>query len=207
MEEEDHAVGESKRPTIFRKLVERKGILRSVTLNPIKFRKVPNRHSVQSCVTDPQSLTAFSSAENFSDRSPVITNNLNCPSPLPPSCSPIPNKKRPRALFRMTWPGPRPLSMFLVPKPGVDGKVVPSPRELPIGLPSGENTPVSPPTSPQMRDAQIPGTDVHGESYGPSRIAIQDHSPKIPGPSILGRKERLSWLSNIRSLKTSSLVA
>jgi len=210
---EDHVMGESKRPTIFRKLVERKRISKLVTLGPIKFRTTPKRHSLHSRATDPQSPTASSSVENFVDRNPVTANypnNPNRPSPLPPPSSPPPSspiKKRPRALFRMSWSGPRPLSMFVVPKPTVEGKVIPSPKELPMHLPASENPPpLSPPTSPQMRDTQIPKTDVHGRSYGPSRIATPDLLPKNPDPPVLGRKERWSWIGNIRSPKSSPLV-
>ena len=212
--EEDHITGESKRPTVFRKLVERKRISKLVTLGPIKFRKISKRYSVHSRATEPQSPTASSSVENFVDRNPVTANspnNPNCPPPLPPSSPPppshIPNKKRPRALSRMTWPGPRPLSMFLIPKPTVEGKVIPSPKELPIYLPASENPPpLSPPTSPQARSAQLPETDVHGRPYGPSRISTPDPSPKSPDPLILGRKERWSWLGGLRSPKSSLLV-
>ena len=109
--EEDHVMTESKRPTIFRKFVERKRISKLVTLDPIKLRKAPKRYSVRSCATDSQYQTASSSAENFVDRNPLTTNspdNFNHPSPLAPSpspSSPIPNKKRLRTSFRMTWPG------------------------------------------------------------------------------------------------------
>ena len=72
--EEDHVAGESKRPTIFRKLVDRKRISKLVTLDPIKFRKTPKRYSAHSCATDQQSPTASSSVENFVDQNPVTTN-------------------------------------------------------------------------------------------------------------------------------------
>jgi len=209
--EGDHVTTESKRPTIFRKFVERKRISKLVTLGPIKFRKAPKRRSVRSHTADPQSPTASSSVENFADRNPVTTNypvNFNCPSPLTPSSlsspSPVPNKKRLRTPFRMTWPGPSPLSMFVLPKPTVEGKVIPSPKELPMDLPASENPPpLSPPMSPHMPNVQFPKTDVHGRSYGPSRIATPDLSSKGSDPLILGRKERWSWLGSIRSPKSS----
>ena len=212
--EEDHVMDESKRPTIFQKFVERKVISKLVTLDPIKFRKIPKRYSDHSYATDHRPPTASSSVENFVDRNPVTTNypdNFNCPSPLPPSLpppsSPIPNKKRLRTPFRMSWSGPRPLSMFVVPKPTVEGKVIPSPKELPMNLPASEDIPpLSPPVSPHMPDVQFSKTDVHGRSYGPSRIATPDLSSKGPDPPILGRKERWSWLSSIRSPKSSPLV-
>jgi len=205
--EEDHVMGESKRPTTFRKLV----ISKLVTLGPIKFRKTPKRYAVHSHTADPQSPTASSSVENFVDRNPVTTDypdNFNCPSPLPSSSpSPIPNKKSLRTPFRMTWPGPRPLSMFVVPKPTVEGKVIPSPKELPMDLPASENPPpLSPPVSPHMPNVQFPKTDFHGRSYGPSRIATPHLSAKGADPPIFGRKERWSWLSSIRSPKSSPLV-
>jgi hypothetical protein len=211
--EEDHAIGESKRPTIFQKLVEGKRMSKLIAFNPLKFQKTPKRYSIRSYITEPESPVIVSSAASFVSHSPVTVNYPNGsnrapslpPSPSP-SSSPIPNKIKPRGLFRMTWPGPRPLSMFVAPKPKVEGKLVPSPRELPMHLPAGENPPISPHTSPQMRIAEIPPIDVHGRSYGPSRVASPELSSRDPDPPISGRKERRSWLPNIRSPKSNPLV-
>jgi len=206
--EGDQVMGKSESPTIFHKFVGGKRMSKLLALGPLKFQKTPKRFSAHSCVTDPRPSVAFSSVRNFTDRSLVITDNPNdpdCPPTLPPlspSPSPlIPNKKGTRALFRRTWSGPRPLSIFVVPKPRVEGRVVPSPRELPMYLPPGDNPPpFTPPTSPQMHNAQIPETDVHGRSYGPSRVASPDLSLRCPDPSIFRRKERRSWLTNILTL-------
>ena len=214
MEEEDHVRADKpKRPTIFRKLVGGKRMSKLMALGPLMFHKTPKTFSVHPCSADPQSLAAFSSMRNFADRSPVTTNHPdgpNYPPILPPSSppsSPIPNKKRTRDIFRKTWSGSQPLSMFVVPKPKVEGRVAPSPRELPMDLPAGENPPpFSPPTSPQLDSTQIPETDVHGRTYGPSRVASPDLLPRSLDLPVLGRKERRSWLPNIRSPKNSPLV-
>ena len=208
--EEDYVVGGPNRPPIFRKLAGGKRISKFMAL---KLRITPKQFSAHSCVTDPQFPTTFSPV-NFTDRNPVTANHPNDPScpPLlspssPPPYSPTPNQKRPRALFKMAWPGPRPLSMFLIPKPKVEGKVAPSPKELPTCLPAEENPPpLSPHTSPRMRSAQIPEIDVHGRSYGPSRVTVRNLSPMSPDPSVFGRKERRSWLTNVRSPKNSPLT-
>ena len=210
--EEDCVMGEPNRPTIFRKIVEGKRVSKLVALSHLKFRKTPRRGPVHSRVSDSQSPTAFSSID-FPNRSPVTANYPDSPNGLPslslsspPPPSPIPKKNH--TLFRMVWPGPRPLSMFVIPKPKVEGKVMPSPKELPMCLPADENPPpLSPHMSPQMRNVQIPETDVHGRSYGPSRVAVPDLSSRSPDLSIFGRKERRAWLTNIHSPRNSPLVA
>ena len=207
---EDHVTGKSKRRAIFRKLVGGKGISKLMALGQLKFPKTPKRPSVDPCNPNPQSSAAFYSISNPAGRSSLTTDDPNCfPTPLPsspPPSYPTLDKNKDRTFFEKTRSGSQSLSMFVVPKPKVEGRVVPSPKELPMCLPAGE-TPPSPSTSPQMHDGEIPQTDVHGRLYGPSRVASPDPSPRNPDPSIFGRKERRSWLTNVRSPKNSPLVA
>jgi len=213
-EEEGHVTSRSKLPAIFRKLGG-KGLPKLMAFGPLKFKKNSKRFSTQSCGPNPHSPAVFSSVSNITDRSPVTTNypnDPNCtPTPPPrsrPSSYPILDKKRPRSPTKKTRSGPRLLSVFVVPKPKVEGRVTASPKELPMCLPAGENLPpLSPLTSPQMRNAEIPQTDVHGRSYGPSRVASPEFPPRSPDPSISGRKEHRSWLTIIRSPKNSSIAA
>jgi len=213
MEEEDYVMDKSKRPKVFRKLMEGKRMSKLMALGPLKFQKTPKQFSAHSCVTSSQSPALLFSA-NLADRNTVTADYPDSPNrpPTLPSSSPpppsslIPNKKKHRALFRMAWSGSRPLSMFMIPKPRVEGKVVPSPRELPMSLPAGENPPPFSPTSPQMHNVRTPGADVHGRSYGPSRVTSPDPPPRCSDPSIFGRKERRSWLTNIRSPKINPPV-
>ena len=207
--EEDHIANKSKRPTIFQKLVEGKKMSKLMTLGPLKFQKPPGRFSVDSCATNSQS-PAVSSMEDFTDRDPQISNHLNRPNytPIPPTSQPppytVPDKKKHRVMFRKTWSGPRPLSMFAIPKPGAEGKLRPLPSELPTCFPAGGSSPpLSPPMLPEARDAQISQTDVLGGSYGPSRVAGPGPSPQISDPPVFVRKERRSWLTNKRSPKDS----
>ena len=211
MEEEDHVMDTSKRMAIFRYLVGKR-LSKLITSGSLKFRKNSKRFSAQPCAVDPHSPTIFSSASNFANRSPVTANypnNPNCiPTPPPPSPPPsYPALDKKGNLTKKAWSGPRLLSVFVVPKPKVEGRVVPSPKELPMCLPACENlSPLSPLASPQMRNVEVPQTDVHGRSYGPSRVASPELSPRSPDPSILGRKERQPWLTKIRSPKNSPLV-
>ncbi|KAF9654372.1 hypothetical protein BDM02DRAFT_79589 [Thelephora ganbajun] len=180
--EEGRAMVKSKHSTILHKLVGGKRMLKLMTFGPLKLQ-----------------VTAD------------CPNSSNCPPTLPPSSPPppysTPNKKRLRTLFSKTWSGPRPLSMFAVPKPGVEGKVVSSPEEFLMSLPAGGNPPpLSPLTSPWMHSVEIPQADAHGGLYGPSRVANQNPSPRSPNSSIFGRKERRSWLTSIRSLKDNPLM-
>jgi hypothetical protein len=209
MEQEDHVTGRSKRPAIFRNL-EGKRLSKLIAFGPLKFQKKSKRFSTQPCVPSFHPPAVFSSAPNFADRSPVTANypnNPNCiTTPPPPPPYLIADKKS--TPTKKAWSSPRLLSVFVVPKPKVEGRVVPSPKELPMCLPAGENLPPLPPlTSPQMRSAEISQTDVHGRSYGPSRVASPELRPRSPNPSIFGRKECRSWLTNLRSPKNSSLVA
>ena len=204
--EEDHVTEKSKRPTIFRMLTKGKRMPKFVAFGLLRFQKISKRFPTQSCVPDPRFPAASPSVSNFADRSPHLDNPNYFPT-SPPS-SPLPSyptvdKKKHRALFKKSWSDP--LSMFVVPRPKVEGKVVPSPKELPTCLPADEN--LSPLKSPQMRNAEIPQTDVHGKSYGPSRVASPELPPRSPDPSIFRRKKRRPWLTNIRSPKNSPLVA
>jgi len=198
--EEDYVTGKSKRSTIFRKLAEGKRISKL-----LRFRKTPKRPFVDPCNSNPQSPAAFYSASNLADRSSVTaddTDHFPTPPPSsPPPPYPIHDKKRDHTIFGKTWSRPRSLSIFVVPKPKVEGRVVPSPKELPMDLPAGEIH-----LSPLMYDGEIPQTDVRGRLYGPSRVASPDLSPRSPDPSIFGRKEGRSWFSNVRSSKNSPLV-
>ena len=204
MEEEDHVTSRSKSPAIFRKLGGKR-LSKLMTFGPLKFKQNSKRFSTQSCAPNPHSPAVFSSVSNFANRSPVTANypnTSNCipttSSPSPPPSYPIPDKKS--TSTKKIWSGPRLLSIFVVPKPKIEGRVVPSPKELSMCLPAGENLPpLSPLLSPQMHSAEIPQTDVHGMSYGPSRVASPELPPMSPDPSVLGRKEHRSWLTNIRS--------
>ena len=214
MEEEDHVTDKSKPSKIFRKLVEGKRMSKLMTFGSLKWQKTPKRSSALSCVPDLQSSDAFPSVSNSAGRTSVAINHPNnpdsipTPSSSPPPSYPIPDKKKHRTLFRKTRSGSQQLSIFVIPKPKVEGRVVPSPRELPMCLPDGEDPPpLSPLMSPQVYDADIPQTDVHGRSYGPSRVASPDLSSRSPDPPILGRKERRFRLTNIRSPKNGPLVA
>ena len=180
--EEGHVADKSKRPTIFRRLVEGKRISKLIAFSPLKFQKPSNRFSVDSRATNSQPLTVSSSITKFANCNSGTSNHPNRPD-RPPSLTPssppppytILHKKRHRSTFRKTWSGPRPLSMFVIPKPGVEGKLVPSPKELTMCLPAnGSPPPLSPPTSPRTQNAQIPAPDVHGRSYGPSRVVSLD---------------------------------
>jgi len=191
--EGDHVMDKSEHPTIFRKFVGGKRMSKLLALGPLKSQKTPKRSSAHSCTTHLLPSVVLPSVRSSADRSLVTADypdGSNRPPTLSPSSPspsfPISNKTRTRALFRKTWSGPRPLSIFVVPKPRVEGRVAPSPRELPMYFPPDENPPpFSSPTSPQLHDAQIPETDVHGRSYGPSRVASPDLSPD---PSIFRRK-------------------
>lgn len=213
MEEEGHVTSRSKLPTIFRKLGG-KELPKLMAFGPLKFKKNSKRLSTQSCGPNPHSPAVFS-VSNIADRSPATTSYPNYPNctPIPPPPSrppsyPIPDKKRPRSPAKKTRSDSRLLSVFVIPKPKVEGRVVPSPKELPICLPAGEKPPpLSPLMYSQMRNAEIPQIDVHGRSYGPSRVMSPEFPPRSPDPSISGRKERRSWLTIIRSPKNSSLAA
>lgn len=154
MEGEDCITGGLKLPAVFRKLVGGKRMSKLMAFSPPKLHRTPKQSP------DPQSPDASSAVSN-----PVTTNhpndqaptqpsvNGNClPPPLPsspPPSYPVPDKKRHRALLRKTWFGSRPLFIFVIPKPRVEGRVVPSPRELPICLLAGEDPPpLSPLSSP-----------------------------------------------------------
>jgi hypothetical protein len=179
---EDHVADKSKRPTIFRRLVQGKKISKLIAFGPLKSQKPPNRFSVDSRATSLQSQAASSSMTNSAYHNSGTSNHSNrpgCSPSLTPSSSPPPYavlpKKRHRAIFRRTWSGPRPLSMFVIPKPGIEGRLTPSPRELSTCLPADVNhPPLSPPTSPEMQNAQISEADIHGRSYGPSRLVNWD---------------------------------
>lgn len=218
MEEEDHATDKLRRPTIFRRLVEGKKISKLIAFGSLRFQKPSHRSSVDSRAGNSQSAALSSSMTNIGNCNPGPFGTDNPPNPSDPSPSlttssppppyTIPHKKKYRNMFSKTWTGPRPLSMFVIPKPGVEGKLVPSPKELPMCLPVDESPrPLSPPASPQMQHAPAPETDVHGRSYGPSRVASLDIPSKTPDLSNLNRKERRSWLTgNARSPKNSPLV-
>ena len=210
-EEEDHVMGKSKRPTIFRKLVEGRGLSKLMGLRPLKFQKSSKRFSAQSHAPEPQSPAVFSSVLNFADYTPAVPNDPDNPDtlptpppPSPPLFYPTPENKRHPLHFKNYWPNPRSLSLFFVPKPKVEGEIVPSPKELPMCLPADEV--ISPLTSPQLPNTEIRQTDVHGRLYGPSRVASPDLSQRSPDSPIVGQKQRRSWLANLRSPKTSPLV-
>ena len=214
MEGEDHVTSRSPRMAIFRKLGGKR-LSKLMAFSPFGFQKNPKRFSTQSCAPNSHSPTVFSPASSFAERGPLTANhpnNPNCipipPPPTPQPSYPIPDDERPRTPTKKTWSGSRLLSVFVVPKPKVEGRVMPSPKELPMCLPAGENSPpLSPFMSPQMSSAETPQTDVHGRSYGPSRVASPELLPRSPDLSVFGRKERWHWLTNIRSPKNSSLVA
>ena len=218
MEEENYATDKSRRPTIFRRLVGGKKISKLMAFGPLRFQKPSHRFSVDSRAGNAQPSALSSSMANVADRNPGTFGTVNPPNPSdhspplttssPPPPYTIPHKKKHRNMFSKTWTGPRPLSMFVIPKPGVEGKLAPSPKELPMCLPVDENPrPLSPPASPQMQHAQTPETDVHGRSYGPSRVANPDIPSKTPDLSNLSRKECRSWLTgNARSPKDGPLV-
>ena len=210
-EEEDHVIGKSKRPTIFRKLVEGKRLSKLMGLRPLKFQKSSKPFSAQSHALEPRSPAVFSSISNFADRTPAIPSDPDNPDtlptpspPSPPLFHPTPENKKHHFLFKNSWSNPRSLSLFFVPKPKVEGKIVPSPKELPMCLPTDES--ISPLTSPQVPNTEVHQADVHGRLYGPSRVASPDLSPRSPDSPIVGQKQRRSWLANLRSPRVSPLV-
>ena len=90
MEEEDHAMDESKSPKIFRRLMQKKKVQKFMTFNLPISRRQPTRFPVGSRTTNSQLPAMPSPIASFTNRYPGTANHLTPPNPPPPFSPPPP---------------------------------------------------------------------------------------------------------------------